>query len=69
MRWARQIYDFQSLQGHSLGSYIFMAELKTSKNFAFFKSIGTNSQFLGRKEPNGFIPWYIPLTDLVKKSD
>ena len=67
MRWARQIYVLQSLQRHSLGSYIFMAELKTSKNFAFFKSIRT--QFLGRKEPNGLIPWYIPLTDLVKKSD
>ena len=36
--------------------HIFMAELKASKNSVFFKSAGTNSQILDRKEPNDFVP-------------
>ena len=41
----------ESLQGHSFGSHIFMAELKTFKNPA-----RTNSHMSGRKEPNDFVP-------------
>ena len=41
------MYVLQSLQGHSFDSDTFMAEWKTSKNSAFFKSVGTNFQVLG----------------------
>ena len=58
----------QSLQGPSVDSLIFMAEFKTSKNSAFFKSAGTNFQILGRREHNNFVPSYAPLIGLVKKS-
>lgn len=58
----------KSLQGHSFGSHIFMADWKTSKNSAFFKSAGTTSQILGQREHNYFVPSYAPLVGLDKKS-
>ena len=48
----------KSLQGHSFGSHIFMADWKTSKT----------SQILGQREHNYFVPSYAPLVGLDKKS-
>ena len=59
----RLLYTLQSLQGHSFGSHIFMAELKTPKN-----SVGINSHISGRREPNNFVPQYTPAIVLVRKS-
>ena len=49
------MHDLQSLQGHCSGSHIFMAELKTFKTSAFFKSAGTNSESLGLRDSNNFV--------------
>ena len=62
------MYGLQSLQGRSFGSQIFMAELKTSKDSAFFKSAETNPQILDRRESKEFAPLYTPLIGLAKKS-
>ena len=42
-------------ESHFFGSYIFIAELKNSKIFGFFKSAGLNSQTLGRSELDDFV--------------
>ena len=62
IRPATWIYVLHSLQGHS-------ENLKTSKIYTFSKSGGTNSQILGWREPNVFVPSYIPRIGLVKILD